>query len=831
MVRVKDVMGPYKITGRLGKGGMSDVFRAQDAVLGREVALKVLSENWAQDEVRKERFEHEAQIMARVSHENLVKVYSVGQQYGMFYIAMELVEGGGLDGLINQLGRVPEEKVLKLTKDIVRGLDAAHQTGLLHRDIKPANILQGPDGTAKIVDFGLSLLNSESDTEKEIWVTPYYAAPETLLRSAEDFRTDMYALGATMFHMLAGTPPPVNTHGSSDVLLSSKKSLPSLSVAAPDVSPITCFIVDKLMSYELEDRFESYADLLDAIDQAIETQNNTTEKKPSVKWSEQRRRQIRAARRRLNTWIGIGVGLILILCGAGMWFWHNYQEAEKDGSTHEDLLPSEGGATIPTLDDLSAKETEQQRAERFNRLYADAQSAVKNGDVVHAAKLYGDLLEQNECPLSTVLWSGLNQVLCLWVNGQYPDGLARLNELSDKYKHHADKSEARRSAKVGAVIDLLLNAQGGLPKGIDDEELNLLAHVGLALKVWNVSGKWVQFGEFESALDSMATQEHAENVFELAKAWQSNLATHGNQYRTLMEIHDMPERTVEEWKNKKEAVEELRDQMMNGLAASIPASYAAVEGMLDHLRMKEEDIRIHEAEEAKREQQAKYEEEKKKKAEKAKLEAEQKKQEALRKRSYEKVCREMFALLDKDGDYEKAVEFLKSTEEVLNSTIEKDKVRVRCEMMEAMLPFIKAMEKSLPELMKKKKNVKFQLKDETWVRFKGFKGGMLEVENEKKQGELIIWDRLHYRSLYLVARECQKVARKEFTPPGKILYEPLLIFARLTGAMTVEQENKVLSKMSDDFKDQWKLWSEFLKPVSHHSEGTGDESANIFGDM
>ncbi len=622
MVRVKAGMGPYKITGRLGKGGMSEVFRAQDAVLGREVALKVLSEKWAQDEVRKERFEHEAQIMARVSHENLVKVYSVGQQYGLFYIAMELVEGEGLDTLISRLGRVPEEKVLTLSGDIVRGLKAAHQSGLLHRDIKPANILQGPDGTAKIVDFGLSLLNSESDSEKEIWVTPYYAAPETLLRSGEDFRTDMYALGATMFHMLAGTPPPVNTHGSSDVLLNSKKDLPSLSVAAPDVSPITCFIVDKLMSYEIGKRFESYADLLDALEQAIEAQHDTNEKKADVNWSEHRRRQARAARRRVNMWLGVGVGVILILCGAGVWLGSDDDKTGKDGSNHIELPPSDGTVSIITPNDLTAKETEQERAARFNKLYMDAQSAVVEGSLVRAANLYGDLAGQDGCPLSTALWSGLNRTLCLWANGQYPEGLALLNELSGMLKQHPDKAEVQRSAKVGAVINLLLTAHGGVPQGIDEAELNLLAHVGMALKVWFVAGKWTQFGELESAMQSIAAQEKDRNVKQLAQAWQANLSKHGEQYRALMKLHNMPEKTAAEWSLKKETVEQLREQMLNGQVESTPTYYAAVEGLLDHLRLKEEDVRAHEAQEAKRRELAKAEEEKKKIEAAAKLKEE-----------------------------------------------------------------------------------------------------------------------------------------------------------------------------------------------------------------
>lgn len=108
---------------------MSVVFRAEDAVLGREVALKVLNDTYAGDALRCERFEREARIMARVSHENLVQLYAVGRDQGLFYIAMELVEGNGLDALIAAEERVPEDRVLRLTLDIVRGLDAAWNAG------------------------------------------------------------------------------------------------------------------------------------------------------------------------------------------------------------------------------------------------------------------------------------------------------------------------------------------------------------------------------------------------------------------------------------------------------------------------------------------------------------------------------------------------------------------------------------------------------------------------------------------------------------------------------------------------------------------------------
>ena len=210
---------------------------------------------------------------------------------------MELVEGSGLDALITAEERVPEDKVLRLTLDIVRGLDAAWNAGLMHRDIKPANVLQSPDGVAKIVDFGLSLLHSESDVEREIWVTPYYAAPETLLRGEEDFRTDMYALGATMYHLLVGAPPRVDASQSSDVLLETKKNLPRLEQVVNDVSPMTCFIVDRLMAFDREDRFSSYPELMDAVEQALE-EYTLAMQESGLTWSERRAAEARRVRRR-----------------------------------------------------------------------------------------------------------------------------------------------------------------------------------------------------------------------------------------------------------------------------------------------------------------------------------------------------------------------------------------------------------------------------------------------------------------------------------------------------------------------------------------------------
>ena len=325
LTRVKTRMGPYRITGKLGKGGMSVVFRAEDAVLGREVALKVLNDTYAGDALRCERFEREARIMARVSHENLVKIYAVGRDQGLFYIAMELVEGNGLDALIAAEERVPEDRVLRLTLDIVRGLDAAWNAGLMHRDIKPANVLVSPDGAAKIVDFGLSLLHSESDMEREIWVTPYYAAPETLLRGEEDFRTDMYALGATMYHLLVGSPPRVDASQSSDILLENKKNLPRLEQVVNDVSPMTCFIVDRLMAFDKEDRFSSYPELMDAVEQALEEYARAMQES-GLTWAERRSVEARRVRRRKCRIVVASSIASAAVLALGVWGWAEWRE-------------------------------------------------------------------------------------------------------------------------------------------------------------------------------------------------------------------------------------------------------------------------------------------------------------------------------------------------------------------------------------------------------------------------------------------------------------------------------------------------------------------------
>jgi serine/threonine protein kinase len=154
------------------------------------------------------KLEQEARVTASVNHPHVVRVYSFGEADGQFYLAMELVEKGSLDDLMSVQNRVSEAQVLEIGAQIAQGLEAAAEKGLVHRDVKPGNILFADAHTAKIVDFGLArVLEEEAEARGEIWGTPYYIAPERLNYEPEDFRSDIYSLGGTLFHAIAGRPP------------------------------------------------------------------------------------------------------------------------------------------------------------------------------------------------------------------------------------------------------------------------------------------------------------------------------------------------------------------------------------------------------------------------------------------------------------------------------------------------------------------------------------------------------------------------------------------------------------------------------------------------
>jgi eukaryotic-like serine/threonine-protein kinase len=205
-------LGEFQIIRRLGKGGMAEVYLAEQTSLQRQVAIKVLRAEYLSDAAYVKRFRHEATAAGGLNHPNIVQVYSIGEQDGIHFIAQEYVRGGNLRDLMRKRGPLDLPLALHLMKQVAAALQVAGAAGIVHRDIKPENILLTKKGEAKVADFGLAQLTQGGErvamTQVGITMgTPLYMSPEQVAGKPVDHRSDIYSFGAMCYHLLAGRPP------------------------------------------------------------------------------------------------------------------------------------------------------------------------------------------------------------------------------------------------------------------------------------------------------------------------------------------------------------------------------------------------------------------------------------------------------------------------------------------------------------------------------------------------------------------------------------------------------------------------------------------------
>jgi tRNA A-37 threonylcarbamoyl transferase component Bud32 len=478
--RVKCEFGPYTLVRRHAMGGMSMVFVARDSTLDREVALKILSEDYSADEKRISAFEEEARITASFSHPHVVRVLTTGKAFGRFYIAMELVPGGHFEHQIRERGKIPELEMLPFAIEVAQGLKAAHSAGLIHRDVKPGNILLDAEGHAKIVDFGLALVTQGGSAQAtEIWATPYYVPPETIEGSPEDFRADIYAFGATLYHALVGRPSCGEQTMATETLREAKKKVIPIGFADASISVDTCRIVDHAMAYDPKERFESYDELIKQLEVALKRLESGT---AILAESAQRtaRRRAKQKQAELINWSLAGLILLGAVTGGIWWITRDAPPAQQ--------APVLVGNSLVIPESISAAATD------IAKSYREARAAVEAREFAKAAEGFVKLRENPSVQEPTRTWAGVEAVIARYLDGDSSEAKRQAKETA-AHAATVDTSAPR----VGGVLTNALERISHLPS-IPAKQLDSSSSDASHVAAWMLAGlkNWEQ-GMFEEA--------------------------------------------------------------------------------------------------------------------------------------------------------------------------------------------------------------------------------------------------------------------------------------------------------------------------------------------
>jgi eukaryotic-like serine/threonine-protein kinase len=260
----------YEVDKPLGRGGMAQVFRGTDRVLGRTVAIKVLDQKHRNDAKFVTRFRREAQAAAGINHPNVVSVFDTGSEDGLHYIVMEYVDGETLDDVLAREKVLPPERVVAIAEPVARALDAAHQKGMVHRDVKPGNIMLDRSGTVKVVDFGIARAAAD-DTLTQTGIvlgTAAYLSPEQAQGVAVDPRSDVYSLGCVLYEMLTGRKPFTGDSALAIAYKHVREDPAPPSQVNPDIPPELEAVVMTAMAKDPAQRFPSGGAMQEALSAA-----------------------------------------------------------------------------------------------------------------------------------------------------------------------------------------------------------------------------------------------------------------------------------------------------------------------------------------------------------------------------------------------------------------------------------------------------------------------------------------------------------------------------------------------------------------------------------
>ena len=264
----------YEILDKIGAGGMSDVFLAKDHSLGREVAVKILKQEFAEDRTFVAKFRAEAQAAAGLEHPNIVSIYDVGSEGSLYYIVMEYVEGITLKTYINKKGRLTYNEALSIAIQVGRGIEAAHKKNIIHRDIKPQNIIISREGKVKVMDFGIARAVTSNTVSADIMGSVHYASPEQARNGYVTFTTDIYSLGIVMYEMVTGRVPYDGETTVAIAIQHLQGEMVPPSEYAPDLPIAVERIIQKATMKTQSRRYQTMGDMLIDLKKALANPND-----------------------------------------------------------------------------------------------------------------------------------------------------------------------------------------------------------------------------------------------------------------------------------------------------------------------------------------------------------------------------------------------------------------------------------------------------------------------------------------------------------------------------------------------------------------------------
>lgn len=259
----------YEILSKVGAGGMSDVYKAKDHILSRFVAIKVLKQEFSKDSSFVTKFRAEAQSAAGLEHPNIVNIYDVGSENGLYYIVMEYVEGITLKTYIEKKGQLSFKESASIAIQVARGIEAAHNKNIIHRDIKPQNIIISTDGKVKVTDFGIAKATSSNTISSDVMGSVHYASPEQARNGFVDGRSDIYSLGIVMFEMVTGRVPFDGDTTVAVALQHLQEEIARPSIYAPDLPISFEKIILKCTQKTPDRRYQTIEELLTDIRRSL----------------------------------------------------------------------------------------------------------------------------------------------------------------------------------------------------------------------------------------------------------------------------------------------------------------------------------------------------------------------------------------------------------------------------------------------------------------------------------------------------------------------------------------------------------------------------------